>query len=508
MKYYGYFAQHLTKIKHRSGNEYMALCPFHPDKNPSFSFNTETGLWHCFACGEKGNIKQFLEKFGEEIDMRERNPEKKQKEIIRNIDYDYRDLDSNLIYVKKRIEYSDGSKTFRIIWKSDKKELILYNLPVLKRINPEIIYFAEGEKCVHALNDALPEHVDNVAVLGYSASPDKEFDNSHIEDYVKGKVVYIFEDNDETGIRKAQKLLDKVKKYAQKVYVVRFREKEKKGYDVADFLAEGHTIDEALLLADIEYEAHWKDVDIQELLIEGVPKRQFIDEDFKLPKGVLALVAGLGSVGKGYFLLYLSIKWVEKGYNVAYITVEDDTLEVKRRLLSLVPKALKDKQKGKLRIVEFLDEEILDTVNNLVSEGFEIIIIDPIGLILEEENLNSKVSKVMKEFQAITKKHNVNIIFSHHLRKSALKEIKNKYDMLDAIRGAGSLHNNARYVSFLKRSKETSNEVEVYNAKNSYAPNNNDFVFKGLFPSSESLCIVRIGEEIKEERENNEEDIM
>jgi len=28
------------------------LCPFHPDKNPSFGFNTKTGQWKCFAgCG-------------------------------------------------------------------------------------------------------------------------------------------------------------------------------------------------------------------------------------------------------------------------------------------------------------------------------------------------------------------------------------------------------------------------------------------------------------------------
>ena len=410
-------------------------------------------------------------------EMKKENPE---REIAKEIDYEYRDLDGNLRYIKKRIEYSDGSKTFRIIWKSDKKELVLYNLPALKRVNPEVVYFAEGEKCVQALNEALPEHVENVAVLGYSSSPEKEFENSHIEDYLRGKVVYIFEDNDETGIRKAEKLLQLLKKYAQKVYVVRFRFKGIKGYDIADFLSEGHTIDEALLLADLEYEAHYEDIDLQNLLIEGVPEREFLDEDFKLPKGVLTLVAGLGSVGKGYFLLYLTIKWVEKGYNVAYISVEDDKLEIKRRLLSLIPKVLKDKQKGKLRVVEFLDEDLIETINNLVSEGFEVIIVDPIGLILEEENLNSEISKLMRKFQAITKKHNVNIILSHHLRKSALKKIKNKYDMLDAIRGAGSLHNNARYVSFLKRSKETSNEVEVYNAKNSYAPNNNDFVFKVL----------------------------
>ncbi len=34
----------------------IAYCPFHNDKQPSFSFNSETGLWKCHAgCGQ-GNF--------------------------------------------------------------------------------------------------------------------------------------------------------------------------------------------------------------------------------------------------------------------------------------------------------------------------------------------------------------------------------------------------------------------------------------------------------------------
>lgn len=40
----------------------MFNCPFHGDSNPSCGMNVNTGLWGCFACGEKGNIIQFVEK--------------------------------------------------------------------------------------------------------------------------------------------------------------------------------------------------------------------------------------------------------------------------------------------------------------------------------------------------------------------------------------------------------------------------------------------------------------
>jgi putative DNA primase/helicase len=45
-----------------AGKEYMALCPFHPDHNPSLSVNPETGLFYCHGCGASGNVWQFLMK--------------------------------------------------------------------------------------------------------------------------------------------------------------------------------------------------------------------------------------------------------------------------------------------------------------------------------------------------------------------------------------------------------------------------------------------------------------
>ena len=44
----------------RVGKEYMGLCPFHDDCNPSLSVNRERGLWRCFGCGRSGDVHKFV----------------------------------------------------------------------------------------------------------------------------------------------------------------------------------------------------------------------------------------------------------------------------------------------------------------------------------------------------------------------------------------------------------------------------------------------------------------
>ena len=36
----------------RSGRNFFGLCPFHNDKNPSFSVSQEKQIYKCFSCGE------------------------------------------------------------------------------------------------------------------------------------------------------------------------------------------------------------------------------------------------------------------------------------------------------------------------------------------------------------------------------------------------------------------------------------------------------------------------
>jgi len=46
----------------KSGKSYSGLCPFHKEKTPSFSVDPGKQLYHCFGCGEGGDIISFIEK--------------------------------------------------------------------------------------------------------------------------------------------------------------------------------------------------------------------------------------------------------------------------------------------------------------------------------------------------------------------------------------------------------------------------------------------------------------
>jgi DNA primase len=53
------FISQYTSLRKR-GSRAMGLCPFHGDKDPSFSVSTDQGLWHCFGCKKGGNIFTFV----------------------------------------------------------------------------------------------------------------------------------------------------------------------------------------------------------------------------------------------------------------------------------------------------------------------------------------------------------------------------------------------------------------------------------------------------------------
>lgn len=48
----------------KKGQNFWGCCPFHNEKTPSFSINEEKGFYHCFGCGEHGDIISFTMKSG------------------------------------------------------------------------------------------------------------------------------------------------------------------------------------------------------------------------------------------------------------------------------------------------------------------------------------------------------------------------------------------------------------------------------------------------------------
>jgi CHC2-type zinc finger protein/DNA primase-like protein len=53
--------RHGIELK-KQGADYVGLCPFHDDHNPSMRVSQGKGLFHCMSCGAAGNAIQFVAK--------------------------------------------------------------------------------------------------------------------------------------------------------------------------------------------------------------------------------------------------------------------------------------------------------------------------------------------------------------------------------------------------------------------------------------------------------------
>ena len=87
----------------RSGVRYLGLCPFHGEKTPSFSVHSGQQFFHCFGCGESGDVFSFMMKYYQldfqgalkelarryQIDLPEKpvSPEEQRKKQLRQLIY-------------------------------------------------------------------------------------------------------------------------------------------------------------------------------------------------------------------------------------------------------------------------------------------------------------------------------------------------------------------------------------------------------------------------------------
>jgi len=188
VNWYDFYSQYVQKLK-PSGNQAIGLCPFHDDKEPSFSVNLEHGTWFCFAEGEGGNAVTFIERLlgvsrreawdiilnfagildakkGIAYTVEDYSREKNLPlDFLRSLSLSddgqrvlipYLDEAENVVAVRRRY-FPAGEKRFD--WKEGAR-LIPYGVWLLKNWGPEYIVLVEGE------SDAQTLWHHNIAALG------------------------------------------------------------------------------------------------------------------------------------------------------------------------------------------------------------------------------------------------------------------------------------------------------------------------------------------------------
>lgn len=264
----------------KRGHEFIGLCPFHNDSNPSFTVNDVKGFYKCFSCGAYGDVFDYMSKTtgmsmaqardflgGGELthtQMLERriitykkDPWKQFSPAIskpKSLSHPahgvpsrfwvYRTLEGKVIgYVcrwdlpkgKQILPYTQCENTetgeIQWRWKSFAKPRPLYGLEKLQDTNPSI-YICEGEKSADAAQILYP----NSIALSWPGG-------SNAVKYVdwrplKGRTIILWADNDYAGTMAMNNIEMVLEELKCKIYRMILPPYKPNGWDAWDMLEE------------------------------------------------------------------------------------------------------------------------------------------------------------------------------------------------------------------------------------------------------------------------------
>ena len=224
----------------------LVCCPFHQDETPSLSVNLSAGLFHCFACGAKGNgFDLFMKVRGCDFktalhDLEARAgitapPKAKPRKVATFI---FTDEKARPAYRKERWEPArDGKRSkeffFSHLDKSGKWQRgfkkgaphLLYRLHEI--VKADQVFILEGEKKADLLSSW------GLAATCLDTGAESKW-RDHYTLHLAGKDVVIVPDNDEAGEAYLQTVAKALHGKARTVRVLRLPGLPEKG-DVIDF---------------------------------------------------------------------------------------------------------------------------------------------------------------------------------------------------------------------------------------------------------------------------------
>ena len=91
----------------KKGSQYWGNCPFHHEKTPSFTVNPAGQFYHCFGCGESGDVIKFIQKY-ENIEFMDAC-----KLLAEKVGFEIPEFKQNPEYKKKASEKEEVEKVLK-----------------------------------------------------------------------------------------------------------------------------------------------------------------------------------------------------------------------------------------------------------------------------------------------------------------------------------------------------------------------------------------------------------
>lgn len=240
---------HFLNVKHHNGKELHAHCPFHEDRNPSFSANALKGLWVCHAGCGAGDFHSFLERLrdgsaGRTLENRARNRTYELASdwsgFSKTAEYLYLDVRGRELVRLARWEHTNSEKRFvyKNLQEGELKNKLAcpYRYEAWRQTSTdETIFVVEGEKCVDFL---FGHRLWATTFLGGSTGWRREH-----KGYFRDRHVVILPDNDLPGHAFGKAVLAGVTGVAADVRLIDLPGLEG-SEDVVDWFSQGGTVAE------------------------------------------------------------------------------------------------------------------------------------------------------------------------------------------------------------------------------------------------------------------------
>lgn len=496
----------------KQGAEFVALCPFHQERSPSFTVQPSEQFFKCFGCGEGGDVFAFVQKieglqFPDAVrrvgeltgvpvtETPPKNgtaPQPSERGKITAV-YRYTDEAGEALYEICRIEPGKGGRKkdflqrYRdengaAVWKKHPRQ-VLYNLPLI--LAAETVHICEGEK------DA-----DSLTTLGWVGTTNAGGSNAKwLPEYtesLRGKRAVIWPDQDAPGITRGAAIAKAVPgSITVNVPGVK---------DVTDYLEAGHAFsDLEQLVADAEDEARRELLENKGLLTPAeiidadggysvfcnpASRKRGVETGFRvldsmtlgMHPGQMIVLAARPAMGKTALALNIASNAIDKGVPVAVFSLEMSRGELLTRLVCSRARVDLMKHRGGFlspgerhsfsvamgEVVDLpmmiddrssIDAKTIDAQLEPLRGRVGLVVVDYMQLMSSRgrENRTQEVGAISRGMKLLAKKYRIPFLVLSQLNRSVETRPGDNVPKLSDLRESGSIEQDADMVWFIHR---------------------------------------------------------